>query len=412
MAVSHGHLALAISSIPFGWKILELGEMGTFKNGINKDGTSFGRGYPFVNLMDVFGFNAINSNENLGLLDTNSAEQSVYNLCEGDVLFIRSSVKPSGVGLTAVIEVPLPKTVYAGFLIRYRDNGALAKNYKKHCFYESGFRRRIIAASSVSANTNINQESLKRIVIAVPPVNEQFNISAALDSIDVLIDKSNQLIAKKQDIKQATMQQLLTGKTRLPGFSGRWEEKRIGDLSHCYSGGTPSTSNKLYYGGSIPWITSSDLNKGRIKEVTGYISDLGLKNSSAKMVKKGTLLIALYGATAGVSAITEIEAAINQAVLAILPHNIEKEYLFYSLQLQKDYYIKTFTQGGQPNFSGEIVKSFIVRMPADKAEQNSIASALIEIDAEIVCHNEKLEKLKLLKQGMMQELLTGRIRLV
>jgi type I restriction enzyme S subunit len=136
-----------------------------------------------------------------------------------------------------------------------------------------------------------------------------------------------------------------------------WGIVSIGELCKCFSGGTPSTSNPRYYDGAIPWITSSDLNKGRITEVEGRISSDGLIHSAAKMVDKRTLLLALYGATAGVSAVTEIRAAINQAVLAIFPIRINTEYLFQLLRLKRDFHIKMYTQGGQPNLSGEIVKS-------------------------------------------------------
>ena len=118
-----------------------------------------------------------------------------------------------------------------------------------------------------------------------------------------------------------------------------WEVKPLGEICSCFSGGTPSTSNPDYYGGDIPWITSSDLNKGRISEVEGRITEEGFSASSAKMVNEGTLLLALYGATAGVCAVTEIRAAINQAVLAILPKHITTDYVLHFLQLQKEAYI-------------------------------------------------------------------------
>jgi type I restriction enzyme S subunit len=145
-----------------------------------------------------------------------------------------------------------------------------------------------------------------------------------------------------------------------------WNVKSIGSISQTFSGGTPNTSNRSYYGGEIPFIGSGDLNKGRIKGVDSRITKQGLENSSAKIVNSNTLLIALYGATAGVSAITEIDAAINQAVLAIIPYEDEKDFLFYFLQLSKDKIVKTYTQGGQPNLSGEIIKSIQIPLPPPK----------------------------------------------
>ncbi len=257
----------------------------------------------------------------------------------------------------------------------------------------------------------LTKNTLVTIPCPLPSPKEQAAIVAALSDIDALITSLDKLIAKKRDIKQATMQQLLTGKMRLPGFGGEWEVKKLGEICEFYSGGTPSTSNSLFYGGNISWITSSDLNKGRIKEVEGRITKLGFEKSSAKMVKKGTLLLALYGATAGVSAITEFNAAINQAVLAIIPQKDNSEFIFQKLTLLKDWLIKTYTQGGQPNLSGQIVKQVEFSFPP-KAEQQAIATVLSDMDAEIGALEQKREKTRALKQGMMQELLTGKTRLI
>ncbi|MDQ0288671.1 restriction endonuclease subunit S [Oligosphaera ethanolica] len=190
-----------------------------------------------------------------------------------------------------------------------------------------------------------------------------------------------------------------------------WEVCHIGDFAQCFSGGTPNTSNPAYYGGDISWITSSDLNQGRITDVQGRITELGATNSAVKFVDKGTLLLALYGATAGVCAVTNIEAAINQAVLAIFTKRVDTEYLFQFLTLYKSRFIHTYTQGGQPNFSGAIVKSFAVTFPSAKAEQRAIAAALSDVDALLAGLDRLIAKKRDLKQAAMQQLLTGQTRM-
>ena len=189
-----------------------------------------------------------------------------------------------------------------------------------------------------------------------------------------------------------------------------WDAASIGQFSTCFSGGTPSTSNPRYYGGDIPWITSSDLNRRRVSEVAGRITDAGLVNSAAKFVTEGTLLIALYGATAGACAVSEIRAAINQAVLAIVPHGVITEFLFHTLTLRKDHFIKAYTQGGQPNLSGEIVKSFSIPIPP-LPEQHVIAATLSDVDALLDRLDRLIAKKRDLKQAAMQQLLTGQTRL-
>src|SRR5690606_8375249 len=149
-----------IGLIPEDWEVKELSEIGTFKNGINKGAEDFGFGSPLINLMDVFGRNVICSNVGFGLVNSKNAEKEIYNVLGGDVIFIRSSVKPSGVGKTALILNDLEDTVYSGFLIRFR-NSTLSKNFKRYCFDAEYFRNNVIAGSTVSANTNINQDTLK-----------------------------------------------------------------------------------------------------------------------------------------------------------------------------------------------------------------------------------------------------------
>ena len=189
-----------------------------------------------------------------------------------------------------------------------------------------------------------------------------------------------------------------------------WEVKTLGEIANFYSGGTPSTSNSAYYGGEIAWITSSDLNKKIIFSVEGRITQQGLENSSAKMVEENTLLIALYGATAAVTAITKIKAAINQAVLAIIPQEHDTQYLYYKISSLKTWIINTYTQGGQPNLSGNIVKSIALSTPP-LPEQQAIASALSDVDALITALEQLITKKRNIKQGAMQQLLTGKKRL-
>jgi type I restriction enzyme S subunit len=198
------------------WEEKTLGDIGSFKNGMNKGAEDFGHGYPFVNLMDVFGIPTITSNKHLGLINSNYEEQVMYNLKLGDVLFVRSSVKPSGVGLTSVVLKNLDETVFSGFLIRFRTHGELDPTYKIHCFHQKEFRNKVIAAASSSANTNINQEALKSLVLTFPKnIEEQKAIAQILSDMDIEIDVLEAKKAKYQDIKQGMMQELLTGKTRL-----------------------------------------------------------------------------------------------------------------------------------------------------------------------------------------------------
>ena len=267
-------------------------------------------------------------------------------------------------------------------------------------------------ASSSRKDPNISSNDIRAFPLPLPPtLAEQEAIATALSDADGLIESLEQLIAKKRQIKHGTMQELLTGKRRLPGFSGKWETKRLGELGECFSGGTPNTEIAAYYGGDIPWITSSDCNTPRIRSVTGRITEAGVRGSATKWIKSGTVLMALYGATAGVVALSEINATINQAVLAIVLPSADSDFIFHKLRMMKEWIIATYTQGGQPNLSGAIVKSIEITLPS-LDEQSAIATILSDMDTEIAALETKLAKARQVKQGMMQELLTGRIRLV
>lgn len=189
-----------------------------------------------------------------------------------------------------------------------------------------------------------------------------------------------------------------------------WETVTIGSVCSTYSGGTPSTAHPEYYGGDIPWIASADLNRGRISSVKGRITRLGLERSAAKLVRSGMPLIALYGATAGVPARTYIDGAINQAILAMVPCRIDAEYLYQWLRANRDQIIERYTQGGQPNLSGAIVRSIELPLPP-AAEQHRIAAALRDADDLITTLERMIAKRQAIKLGMMQQLLAGKARL-
>lgn len=188
---------------------------------------------------------------------------------------------------------------------------------------------------------------------------------------------------------------------RFPEFKneGDWQINSIGEVFKSFSGGTPSTSEKIYYGGDIPFIRSAEINE---RETELFLTKEGLKYSSAKLVNKGDLLVALYGANSGDSAISKINGAINQAILC-LQSEYSNAFTYNFLTLKKDWIVSKYIQGGQGNLSGDIVKSIPVPFPK-KLEQQKIASCLSSLDDLIEAHSQKLDLLKNHKKGLMQNL--------
>ncbi len=189
-------------------------------------------------------------------------------------------------------------------------------------------------------------------------------------------------------------------KLRFPGYSGEWKEKTLGEVATSFSGGTPKSGEPRFYGGSIPFIRSGEIHGNRTEL---FITEDGLNNSSAKLVKKGDLLFALYGATSGEVDLSKIEGAINQAILCIRSEVIDTCFLYNYLSLRKNYITSRFLQGGQGNLSSDIIMSLTIPFPPF-AEQQKIASCLTEIDNTISAQEQKVESLKAHKKGLMQQL--------
>ncbi|WP_265176673.1 restriction endonuclease subunit S [Listeria monocytogenes] len=183
-----------------------------------------------------------------------------------------------------------------------------------------------------------------------------------------------------------------------------WEQRKLGDITESFSGGTPQAGNSDYYDGEIPFIRSGEIND---EQTELFITDEGLNNSSAKIVEKGDILYALYGATSGEVGISQINGAINQAILAIRPTKDDNSYLIVQWLLkQKEAIIRTYLQGGQGNLSSSIVKELTLMLPKDKTEQAKIGVFFKQLDDTIALHQRKLDALKLLKKGFLQQMVT------
>lgn len=243
---------------------------------------------------------------------------------------------------------------------------------------------------------------------------EQTAIATALSDVDALISALDKKITKKKQIKRGAMQQLLTGKKRLPGFSGEWTFTVLGSESHMGSGGTPLSSIPEYYDGKIPFLSISDITlSGKyINSTEKTITDLGLRNSSARMFPKGTVMYAMY-ASLGKCAIANIDLTCSQAILGIVPKStLNKQFLYYYLTYIEDVVKQLGQTGTQANLSKELVQKFELYITKDFAEQTAIAQILSDMDNEIEALGAKREKYIGVKQGMMQNLLSGQIRLV
>lgn len=258
----------------------------------------------------------------------------------------------------------------------------------------------------------LNKQILQNLEIAMPPLNEQHHIASALTSIDNLISSLGKLIEKKKNIKQGAMQQLLTGKTRLKGFTEPWVYRKISEIATTSSGGTPSRSIPNYYYGDIKWFTTTELKDNYLYDSVEHITREALNNSSAKMFSADTILMAMYGATIGKLGVLKEPSTTNQACCAIKCNDIVEIFLFYILLYNRKSIIEKGCGAGQPNISQAIVNELSFLVPPCEKEQQAIATILTKMDNEITALEAKRAKYEAIKQGMMQQLLTGKIRLI
>jgi len=431
--VRSGYKETEAGIIPEDWDARLIGDSFEFKNGLNKAKAYFGHGTPIINYMDVFGNSGLQASDIVGLVSVTKEEQSAYSARKGDLFFTRTSETVDEIGMSSVLLDDLPDAVFSGFVLRGRDKpsaSALNVDFKKYCFHSSVVRKQIRSTASYTTRALTNGKLLSKVFVPTPSdPKEQKAIAEALSDVDGLIAGLEALIAKKHDLKTATMQQLLTGKTRLPGFGDGigmkqtelgeipedWDVLKLGDIASVGSGGTPNRGNPAFWNGKIPWITTAQIDGTEIFDTEEKITELGLSSSAAKVYPKGTLLMAMYGQgkTRGKVGIMGIDASINQACAAIrVDSKVQSSYVLHSLNSSYEEIRELSNSGGQENLSSGIVKSLQIVLPSENTEQLEIAELLSDLDRSISALERRHSKARAIKQGMMQELLTGRTRLI
>ena len=190
-----------------------------------------------------------------------------------------------------------------------------------------------------------------------------------------------------------------------------WSEKKLGDIAETTSGGTPDRKNQVFFGGSIPWVKSGELEDTFINDTEEKITSEGLKRSAAKLFPSGTLLMAMYGATVGKTALLKIDAATNQAVCAIFPRadRAGTDFLRYALVYQRPEILKLRYGGAQPNISQQVIRDLVVPLPP-LAEQRKIASVLGLVQRAIEQQERLTELTQELKKSLMHKLFTEGLR--
>ena len=402
------------------WDTATIGDFLDFKNGLNKGKEFFGYGTPIVNYTDVYRKRGLTKSDVRGKVNLTRDEIHRFDARKNDVFFTRTSETPEEVGMSSVLLDDIDDCVFSGFVLRGRPkNDMFTPEYCKYCFTTEAVRNAITMGCTYTTRALTNGKQLSAIEIVVPSKPEQEAIAQSLTDIDELILSLEKLVAKKKAIKQGAMQELLTGKRRLPGFSGKWISGKWEEVLDCFSSGaTPYRGNPTFYKGSIKWVSSGELNYNHIMDTLEHISTEAKEKTNLTIHPAGIFLMAITGleasGTRGSCAILDAPATTNQSCMAIYgTDKMSTEYLFHYYVQHGDELAFQYCQGTkQQSYTAAIVKKLPIYYPEDVAEQNAIASVLTSMDNEVRALKQKLAKYRQVKQGMMQQLLTGKIRLM
>jgi type I restriction enzyme, S subunit len=245
----------------------------------------------------------------------------------------------------------------------------------------------------------IKMRMLTDFNVPLPPINEQKRLVKKLDEVFEKVTKAKEVAEKNLQNSKELFESYLNGVFANPGKD--WEEKRLGDVCDTGAGGTPLKSHKDYYsGGDIPWLRSGEVDKKDIVKSELFITKKGLENSSARLFPKDTVLVAMYGATAGQVGILRFESTTNQAVCGILPNkDFVPEFIYYVFSAKKVELVKQAVGGAQPNISQIKIKNTIIPVP-DLAQQKELVKKLNSMSVE----TERLEKIYEQKLADLEEL--------
>lgn len=383
------------------WKALKLGlicsKIGSGKTPKGGEKIYLDKGIPFIRSQNI--------RDNQLLLDETCISEDLHRQMRSSIVLsndVLLNITGASIGRSCVV----PQDFTEGNVNQHVSIIRLKTNEPKflQAFIASPQGQKLIYQSQTgSGREGLNFESIKKFKIFFPSLEEQQKVASFLTTVD---DKINQLNRKRdllEQYKKGVMQKLFNQELRFKDDNGNdypeWKVKKLGDVATFFSGGTPTSSNRSFYSGKIPFIGSGNISA---EVVDQYITEEALQNSSSKIVEVGDLLYALYGATSGEVAISKINGAINQAVLCIrTSQNIE--FLQQFLQTQKAKITSKYLQGGQGNLSAKIVRDLKIAFPSLE-EQTKIANFLSATDKKIEQVQTQIDNTTSFKKGLLQQM--------
>ena len=337
------------------WEEHTLSEYLEFKNGLNPDAKRIGSGLPFISVMDILSEGVINYDNIRGKVNATEKEIECFGVKDGDLLFQRSSETLEDVG-RANVYMDNRTAIYGGFVIRGRKIGNYDPLFFKYLLATPLARKRTCRMGAGAQHFNIGQEGLSKISLYFPSIEEQRKIAEFLSLIDERIATQNKIIEDLKKLKSAISKQAFAQKPN------GWN--RLDTLfSKGKAGGTPTSTNKEYYNGEIPFLSINDITKqGKyVRYTENHLSRSGLENSSAWVVPEYSLIISMY-ASVGLVTINEVPITTSQAMFAMQLRDKDLlDYLYYYLSYFKYRHIHKYLETGtQSNINADIVRGIMI----------------------------------------------------
>ncbi|MGJ0203041.1 restriction endonuclease subunit S [Leucobacter sp. gxy201] len=389
------------------WSEKRLGDLATMKSGgtpSSKVPKYYGGGIPWVSIADMTanGKYVKITAKTLSAVGLSASAASVY---EPDVVLyaMYASLGECAIAVGAVSSSQAILGINVG--------AELDRNYLY--YFLSSIKREVKITGQQGTQANLNAGMVRDFRIPLPPLEEQKRLAGVLADTDDLISTLERLIAKKQAIKTGMMQQLLTGKTRLPGHDRIWTDTAVGSIGRVVGGGTPSTRVSSYWGGDIPWFAPAEIKSegsGVVTKSERTITAAGLSGSAAAILPAGSVLVTSR-ASIGNCAVAGKPVSTNQGFTSLIPNDLRSTWFFYYwVQLNRSKFESRAAGSTFLEISASKVRDLPIHLPPLE-EQEAIGNAIKDVDAQLSALQDRLRKVRNIKQGMMQQLLTGRTRL-
>ena len=384
------------------WEQVELNSFSDVRDGTHSSPKYIENGYPMVTSKNLSEFGLDMTDISYISADNFNEIKKRSKVDIGDILF----------GMIGTIGNPIivnrdDFAIKNVALIKEKKQTKILNTWLLQYFKTPTFNRFIQQETAGGTQKFIALGLIRSMRVLIPSVTEQKEIGEFFQKLDQAITLQQRKHELLKKLKQGYLQQMFPAKKqvipllRFNEFNETWKLEKLGDITKSFSGGTPTAGTKKYYNGKIPFIRSAEINK---RKTELFLTEKGVANSSAKLVSKGTILYALYGATSGEVGVSQIDGAINQAILAIIP-NDEYSTLFIVqwLRNNKKKITDKYLQGGQGNLSGTIIKDLQIKFPSSK-EQKLVGEFFMKLDQNITLQQLKIKQLQRLKQAYLQKI--------